>query len=116
MKPIFIIVLLTTTFLYSNKLSELYFKKACDKNIALGCYNLGLAYIKKFPLKRDNFKAISALNKGCRLRHGNACYKLGTMYEKGKGAKKNKNKAKNYYQKACKYKNRLGCKKYRQLR
>jgi TPR repeat protein len=116
MKSIFIIVLLTTTFLYSNKLSELYFKKACNKNIAQGCYNLGLAHLKKKPLKIDNLKAIIALDKACKLHLGNACYKLATMYESGKNARRSKIKAKLYYKRACINRHRLSCQKYIRLK
>ena len=96
-----LMILLFTSPLLSNKLSDLYLKKACNKNIALGCYNLGELYLKRKSLQHENLKALTLLDKSCRLNYSKACHRLGEIYQEGKEASRNNRKALFYYKKAC---------------
>ena len=111
-----IIVLLLGLPLLSNKLEDMYLKKACNKNIALGCYNLAKMYLKKNYLRQGNLKALTIYDKSCKLNYSKACLELGEIYERGRISRRNHRKALYYYRKACSLNNYLSCNKYNTLK
>ena len=111
-----IMFLLLISPLFSNKLSDMYLVKACKKDIALGCYNLGKKYLKSKSLRQGKLKALTMFDKSCRLNYSKACLKLGEIYEKGKVANRNIRKALFYYKKACTQNNYTSCIKYNNLK
>ena len=115
MKLIIMILLLISPLL-SNKLSDMYLKKACNKNIGLGCYNLGKLYLNRNAYKHRSLKALTILDKSCRLNYSKACLKLGGIYEKGRITNRNTRKALYYYKKACNQNNYTSCTKYKRLK
>ncbi|MCR6588090.1 tetratricopeptide repeat protein [Campylobacter insulaenigrae] len=85
------------------------FKKSCDLNDGLGCFNLGIMYANGSGIKKDNFKAVELYQKSCDLNDGLGCFNLGAMYAIGSGVRKDISKALEYFGKACDLRDDLDC-------
>ena len=95
-------------------MAKIYFEKACNLDVGLGCSNLGFLYAEGKGVRQDISKAVQYCEKGCSLKEGFACNSLGELYEDGIGIK-NKTTAKEYYGKACDLGDQQGCDNYRKL-
>ncbi len=90
--------------------AELFFNKACDKNLGKGCAHLADFYEtqKRSERKVDvrigyaRMRAMFAYQKECDSGDYSSCFNLALLYEPGKGLIQNgKNKSLGLYEKAC---------------
>ena len=91
------------------KKAKLIFEKACDNNIAKGCYHLGNLYFNGYGVKKNYKKAMKLYQKACNEKYVVGCCKLGNMYMYGYGINKNYIKARELFLKSCNAKYSRGC-------
>ncbi|MFT7004625.1 MAG: TPR repeat protein [Sulfurimonas sp.] len=91
---------------YSNadyKVAIANYTKACDANIAEGCFKLAHMYENKQGLKQDFEHAYKLYDQSCSLGHAKGCFKVGVCYDQTGviKAEKDYKKAEKYYTKSC---------------
>ncbi len=92
-----------------------FLQKACDKQNAKGCYNLGLFFLQKHQekeAKRYLQKAKKLFEKECEKNIYDGCKVLSLMYAYGIGVSQNYKKALKLAKKACDGKDGDGCSIY----
>ena len=78
-----------------------WFNKACNKNTAGGCFNLGLMYDQGNGGAKDLAKAREFYIKACTLGDGKGCFNSAHMLMKGTGGPQDKQRAMKFLAKAC---------------
>ena len=61
------------------KIANAYYKKACDMQIAQGCYNLGMHYLEGKGVQKDTKKAYRFLSFSCDLGYKYGCKEIKKM-------------------------------------
>jgi hypothetical protein len=84
-------------------------KKACAKNISMGCINLGLMYEDGNGVQANTIKAFDFYQKACNLGDARGCFNTGVMYRDGKGVKQDYEKASKIFGKSCKAGDAFAC-------
>src|SRR5215472_1670444 len=74
-----------------------YYRRGCDRGIALGCTNLGIMYWNRDLTENDRY-AVELFERGCRNGDSGACRDLGYMYKYGDGVPKDESRAVEEYQ------------------
>lgn len=92
-----------------------FFKEACDKNNALGCYYVGLSYFYGEGIRKDLKESFKFYNKSCENNNPNSCNALGELYQNGKGTKQDLKQALEFFGKACDFRLEEGCKNFARL-
>jgi uncharacterized protein len=85
------------------------YRQQCDRNQAMGCYNLGYRYESGKGIAKNEFRAAALYEKACNLGEYMGCNNLGVFYETGRGVVKDVPRAATLYQKACDGKDWLAC-------
>lgn len=80
----------------SYQKADQFYSKACDLEVAEGCYNLGASYYLGNHTKQDYKKANELFSKTCDLGYSIGCYALGFWYASGEGIEQDFEKAINY--------------------
>jgi hypothetical protein len=79
-----------------------YFRAACDRGHAAGCYNVGaMMFLGQLGQAIDKPAAIPYFEKACKQKHPGACFNLGVIHLKGEGAAKNEAAGKAAMKAAC---------------
>ena len=100
-----------------DELTEIRLTKACAKGYAMGCANLGLAYLEGEGVKQDSVKGVAIFRQTCDgLKSAAACELLGHMYAAGNGVRQSVEDALTFYGKACDLKGKIGCENYARLK
>ena len=93
-------------------LAEKYLQQSCDAGYGRWCGWLGsISYGKK-----DYFKMLEDVNKGCNGKIAISCIDAGRLYENGMGTRLDLTKAADFYGKACDMKEQTGCENYKRLK
>ena len=78
-----------------------YYKKACELNDEIGCFNLAASYAQGQGVKQNFAEAFKFAKKACDLNYMGACYNVGVYYIEGEVVKQDFVNARKYYEKAC---------------
>ena len=78
-----------------------YYKKACELNDEIGCFNLAASYAQGQGVKQNFAEAFKFAKKACDLNYMGACYNVGVYYVEGEVVKQDFVNARKYYEKAC---------------
>jgi hypothetical protein len=77
------------------------FKKGCDGGVAIGCFDLALAYDAGRGVTVDKGHADTLYERACEAGEPRGCYNLALSYAKGEGVAADKARAAKLYQRAC---------------
>lgn len=77
------------------------FKKGCDGGVAIGCFDLALAYDAGRGVSIDKAHADTLYDRACDAGEARGCYNLALSYAKGEGVSADKARAAKLYQRAC---------------
>jgi hypothetical protein len=78
-----------------------YFKKGCDGGVAVGCFDLAVAYDVGRGAPVDKAHAVTLYDRSCDAGEARGCYNLALSYAKGEGITADKTRAAALYQRAC---------------
>ena len=77
------------------------FRRACDGNLAEGCYNLAVAYSNGLGVPRNERKAAGLFRRACDRKLAAGCHYLGLHLDLGLGVPANQRRAAPLYRRAC---------------
>ena len=79
----------------------LEFSQACDKGVAVGCFNAAVLYHEGKGVNQDFAKAAGLFERACWSDDADSCNNLGAQYANGQGVKQDISRAAELYKKAC---------------
>lgn len=88
-------------FLKEYEKAFMYYQKACDGKVELGCANVGILYENGLGVPKDGNRAIEIYKENCNKRGKNSCYHLGNAYRKGEIVERDYEQALNAYTLSC---------------
>ncbi len=77
------------------------FKKGCDGGVAVGCFDLAVAYDVGRGVAVDKAHAVTLYDRACDAGEARGCFNLALSYAKGEGVAADKARAATLYQRAC---------------
>jgi TPR repeat protein len=99
----------TDGFSVNRKLAAGYYEKACARDIAGACTNLGLLYRNGRGVTKDVSRAAALYKKACDANEPSACSNLGLLHNSGEGVAKDESRATALFDKACTAGNAYAC-------
>jgi uncharacterized protein len=92
--------------------SRAYLKRACDGQLAEGCFLLGVSQVRNQSGPMDLVAGVASLKQACDGKYAEACFLLGTFSEgliQMPGVQPDPRLAKQYYKLGCKYGHKDSC-------
>jgi hypothetical protein len=87
----------------------LYYKRACDAGLPVGCSNLGVLLASKNAPERQLVQAAELFQRGCETGHPASCTNLALSYLQGEGVTTDRSRALLLFAHACSGGDRTGC-------
>lgn len=89
-------------FLKQYENTAIYYEKACNGGVELGCANLGILYEHGLGVKKDPKRAVEIYRTSCNQGGARSCYNLANAYRKGEIVAQDYALAMSAYENACK--------------
>eukprot|EP00300_Choanocystis_sp_HF-7_P022204 c21373_g1_i1.p1 GENE.c21373_g1_i1~~c21373_g1_i1.p1 ORF type:complete len:318 (-),score=49.98 c21373_g1_i1:75-983(-) len=86
-----------------------YTRKACELDVPLACFMLGLRMRSGVGAPKDELRAAAMFGRACKLSYVPGCYELGVSYAVGTGVSKDAVLAAKYFRLACENGSPEGC-------